>query len=182
MSLQRLYLPVDLVVKIYHVPAFTASAPFWPLSLCSGWVGGIASITWDPTKTTISSSRLVISATARNDPMDMWASFNKTSLRRFLWGEGAKGEQSDVFDVSIINGTNLLEVYACKLYPWLGVASIDVKAYVEITYTGDPPQGKSWWETMWEWIEANWPWLAIGAGVLIIGGVAYTYIAHPEAR
>jgi len=30
------------------------------------------------------------------------------------------------------------------------------------------------------WIEENWPWIAIGAGVLIIGGVAYSYLASPR--
>ena len=178
--MQRLYIPVGLAIKSYPIPAITAKTSYWPLPLCSGWIGSFVPITWDENKTMISSSRLVISATAKQDPMDMWVKFNGTKLRRFLWEEGAKGKQSDVIDVSIINGSNLLEVYACKMYPWLGVASIDVKAHIEITYTGEDPQSKTWWESLREWLEANWPYLAIGAGMLIIGGVTYSYLARPR--
>lgn len=180
--MQRMYLPVGFSVKPYPIPAFTASTPFMPVpTVCSGWIGRVVPITWDPTKTTISSSRLVIEAHAKNDPMDMWVRFNKTDLRRFFWGEGTKGTtQSDVIDVSIINGSNLLEVFACKMYPWIGVASIDIKAYIEITFEGETPE-RPWWEVFWLWLETNWPWIAIGAGLVIVGGAAYIYIARPKS-
>ena len=181
MSLQRLYIPVGISVKPYQIPAFTASTPFMPVpTVCSGWIGKPVSITWDPVNTTISSSRLVIKAHAKNDPMDMWVRFNKADLKRFFWGEGTKcTEQSDVIDVSIINGTNLLEVYACKMLPWIGVASIDIKAYIEVTFEGEIPQ-RPWWEVFQEWLGANWSWIAIATGLVIIGGVTYMYLARPR--
>jgi len=179
MSLQRVYLPVGINVKTYPISKFKAVIPL--LGGCSGWIGKPVSITWDPTKTTVSSSRLVVKATPNADPVALDVRFNGIDVKSFFWGEGTKGtEQSGIMDVSIINGTNILEVKLCKHTYWIGVVSVDVEAYVEITFEGDIPQ-RSWWEVLQEWLVANWPLVAIATGLFIIGGVTYIYVARPKS-
>ncbi|MBA7688207.1 hypothetical protein ES703_96686 [subsurface metagenome] len=92
---------------------------------------------------------------------------------------GIRGEQSDVVDVSIINGTNLLEAKTCKHLAWVGVVDVDVNAYVEITFEGEIPE-RPWWELFWLWLEANWPYLAIATGLVIVGASVYMYVAKPK--
>lgn len=176
---QRLYLPVGLSAKPYPIPRFTVKIPM--LAVCSGWIGKPVTITWDPVKTTVSSSRLVIRAISNADPVRVNVNFNGAPVKEFFWGEGTKGtELSDVIDVPIINGTNELGVRACKNYPWVGVVGVDVNVYVEVTFEGETPQ-RPWGEVLWEWLTINWPWLAIGAGLVIIGGVTYVYLARPRS-
>jgi len=179
MSLQKLYLPVGLSVKPYPIPRFTATIPY--LGWCSTWIGRPISITWDPTKTTISSSRLVIKAKPNADPVAMDINFNGILVKSFFWGEGTKGEQSDVVDVSIINGTNMFEAKACKHLFWVGVVGVEVDAYLEIMFEGETPE-RPWWEVFQDWMATNWPYLAIATGLVIIGGVTYTFIARPGGR
>ena len=136
MSLQRLYLPVGFSAKPYPIPRFIVKIPM--LAICSGWIGKPVSITWDPMKTMVSSSRLVIRAVSNADPVRLHVNFNGASVKDFFWGEGTKGtEQSDVIDIPITNGTNELDVRACKHYPWVGVVGVDVDAYVEVTFEGE---------------------------------------------
>jgi len=177
MSLQRLYIPVGLSVKPYPIPKFTATIPWY--ASCSSWIGRPVTITWDTAKTTVISSRLVVSATPDKDPVAMDVKFNNVLVKSFFWGEGAKGEQSDVVDISIINGSNLLEVKTCKHLAWVGVVGVAVDAYVEVTFEGETPE-RPWWEVFWQWIETNWPYLAIATGLVIIGGVTYMYVARPR--
>jgi len=179
MSLQRLYLPVGFSVKPYPVPRFTATIPL--LGFCSSWIGRPVTITWDSAKTTVTSSRLVIKVTPNADPVALDVKFNNVLVKSFFWAEGTKGEQSDVVDVSIINGTNLFEVKTCKHIGWIGLVGVDVDAYVEVTFEGETPE-RPWWEFFQEWLAANWMWLAIGTGLVIIGGVTYMYIARPRGR
>lgn len=179
MSLQRVYLPVGINVKTYPISKFKVVIPL--LGGCSAWIGRPVSIIWDPTKTTVSSSRLVVKTKPNADPVALDVKFNGIVVKSFFWGEGTKGtEQSGIMDVSIINGTNLLEAKACKHLYWIGVVSVDVEAYVEITFEGDIPQ-RPWWEVLQEWLVANWPWVAIATGLFIIGGVTYLYVARPKS-
>ncbi len=180
MSLQMRALPVGLGVKPYPIPPFTV--PIALGGLCSVWIGKTVTITWDPAKTTVSSARLIIKAHALNDPIDFKVNFNGVEVRHFYWGEGTKcTEQSDVIDVPIINGTNKLEARACKSYYWPWMAHVDVvEAYIEVTFEGEEPE-KNWWEYFWQWWEANWPWIAIGTGLVIVGGAAYMYLARPKS-
>ena len=169
---------VALVVKSYPIPPFTATIPL--LGGCSGWIGKSKLITWDPLKTTVTSSRLVIKAHAKNDPIDFNVKFNGIDVKSFFWGEGTRcTEQTDIIDVQIVNGANLLEVDACKHIPWIGVASVDVDAYIEVNFEGEVPE-EDWWEYFWQWLETNWPWLAIGTGLVIIGASVYMYVARPR--
>lgn len=181
MSMQRLYLPVGFDAKPYPIPPFQLVIPW--LGTCSERVNKPVTITWDPLKTTVVKSSLVIKARTSEDPVGLRIYFNDAQVREFIWWEGTKGEEkSDVINVSIINGANTVGAHACRQYvpfPWVGVVSVDVDAYVEVTFTGEVPQ-RPWEEVIWEWIVANWPWIAIGAGVLIIGGVAYNYLASPR--
>lgn len=171
--------PVGLSVKPYPITRFTVTIPL--LGLCSGWIGRPVSITWDPTKTTVTGSRLTVKATPNADPVAMDVEFNNVLVKSFFWGEGAKGEQSDVIDVPIINGTNLFEAKACKHIGWIGVVGVDVDAYIEVTFEGELPQ-RPWGEVAWEWLETNWPYIALATGLLIIGGGTYIYIATPGGR
>ncbi len=176
--MQRMYLPVGFSSETYPIPRFTVRIPL--LSMCSNWIGKPVSITWDPMKTTVSSSRLVIKAISDADPVIMNVKFNGTKVKEFSWGEGTKGtEQSDVIEVQVTNGTNELEVNACKNYPWIGVVGVNVEAYVEITFEGETPQ-RPWWEVFQEWLLAYWPWIALATGLIIIGGVTYMYVARPR--
>ena len=178
MSLQRLYLPVGLSVKQYHIPNFKAIIPL--LGSCSAWTGKPISITWDPTKTTVSSSKLVIKAKPNADPVALDIKFNDILAKSFFWGEGTKGtEQSDIIDVSLINGTNIFQAKTCKHLYWIGVVGVDIEAYVEVTFEGETPQ-RPWWEVLQDWLVVNWPWIAIGTGLAIIGGVTYMYLARPR--
>jgi len=178
MSLQRLYIPVGFSAKAYPIPSFTAIIPM--LSGCSGWIGKSKIITWDPLKTTVASSRLVITAHAKNDPIDFNVKFNGLDLRSFFWGEGTKcTEQSDIIDVQIVNGSNLLEVDACKHLPWIGVASVDVEAYIEVVFEGEIPE-TSWWEYLQQWLNTNWPMMALGLGSVMLGTVTLVYLARPD--
>jgi len=172
-------LPVGLSVKPYPVPRFTVTIPL--LGFCSGWVGRPVSITWDPMKTTVTASRLMIKVKPSADPVAMDIKFNDTIVKSFWWGEGAKGEQSDLVDVPVINGTNLFEAKGCKHIGWIGIVDFDVDAYLEVTFEGETPQ-RPWGEVVWEWLETNWPYLAIATGVVIIGGVTYSYITRPGGR
>jgi len=174
-----LELPVGLSIKSYPTPRFTATIPWY--ASCSSWIGRPITITWDTAKTTVTSSRLVVSATPNKDPVAMDVKFNGTLVKSFFWGEGAKGEQSDVVDVSIINGSNLFEVKTCKHLAWVGVVGVDVDAYVEVTFEGETPQ-RPWWEVLQEWLAANWPYIAIATGLVIIGGVAYPYVARSGGK
>jgi len=181
MSMQRLYLPVGFSVTPYPVPPFKLVIPW--LGTCSDRVNKPVTITWDPLKTTVVSSSLVIKARTSEDPVGLMVYFNDAELRQFIWGEGAQDEEkSDVINVSIINGLNTVGAHACKQYlpfPWAGVVNVDVETYLEVTFTGETPQ-RPWGELVWEWLMENWPWIAIGTGVLIIGGVTYSYIARPR--
>ena len=181
MSMQRLYLPVGFSAKPYPIPPFKLVIPW--LGTCSDRVNKPVTITWDPLKTTVVSSNLVIKARTSEDPVGLKIYFNDVEVRTFIWWEDTKDEEkADVIGISIINGGNTVGAYACRQYvpfPWVGVVSVDVDAYVEVTFTGETPQ-RPWGEVVWEWIEENWPWIAIGAGVLIIGGVAYSYLASPR--
>jgi len=180
-STQKLYLPVGFDAKPYPIPPFQLVIPW--LGTCSERVNKPVTITWDPLKTTVVSSNLVIRARTSEDPVGLKIYFNGAEVRQFIWGEGAKGEEkSDVIGVSIINGANTVGAYACRQYmplPWIGVVSVDVDTYVEVTFTGETPQ-RPWGEVVWEWLMANWPWLTIGAGVLIISGVVYNYVESPK--
>ena len=171
--------PVELSVKPYPITRFTLKIPYF--ASCSSWVGRPISITWDPTKTTVTDSKLIIKATPNADPVAMDIKFNDILVKSFFWGEGAKGEQSDVIDVPVINGTNLLEAKSCKHIGWIGVVGVDVDAYIEVTFEGEIPK-RPWGETAWEWLETNWPYLAITTGLIIIGGVTYSYIATPGGK
>jgi len=176
---QAISSPVGLSAKPYPIPRLTVTIPL--LGFCSGWIGRPVTITWDPVNTTVTGSRLVIKATPNADPVAMDAKFNDILVKSFFWGEGAKGEQSDIVDVSINNGSNLFEAKACKHIGWIGVVGVDVEAYVEVTFEGDIPQ-RPWWEVFQEWMAANWPYLAIGTGLVIMGGATYMYIATPGGR
>jgi len=177
--LQRLYLPVGLSAKPYPIPRFTVKIPL--LASCSAWIGKPVSITWDPTKTTISSSRMVIRAKSDADPVAADFKFNNALTTSFFWGEGTKGtEQTDIVNVSIINGTNLFEGKACKHLYWIGVVGVEVDAYLEIVFEGETPE-RPWWEVFMEWFETNWQWIALGAGLVTIGGVTYLYVASPRS-
>jgi len=179
MQYQVISSPVGFFVKPYPIPRFSVKIPL--LGICSGWIGRPISVTWDPMKTTVSGSRLIIKATPSADPVAMDVNFNDTLVKSFWWGEGAKGEQSEVVDVSVINGTNLFEAKACKHIGWVGTVDIDIDAYLEVTFEGEIPQ-RPWGETAWEWLETNWPYLAITTGLIIIGGVTYSYIATPGGK
>jgi len=172
-------IPADLSVKPYPIPRFTVTIPL--LGACSDWVGRPVTITWDQTKTTVTSSRLVIRATPNKDPVAMDVKFNDVLVKSFFWGEGAKGEQSDIVDVSIINGANLFEAKACKHIGWVGVVGVDVDAYVEVNFEGEIPQ-RPWWEVFQEWLSVNWPYIAIATGLVIVGGSAYVYLARPGGK
>jgi len=128
------------------------------------------------------SSSLVIRARTSEDPVSLEIYFNDVEVRQFIWGEGAKGEEkTDVIDVSIINGVNTVGAHACKQFvpfPWVGTVNVSVEAYIEVTFTGEIPH-RPWGEVAWEWFMENWPWIAIGTGILIIGGSTYIYLAKP---
>lgn len=178
MSLQTLYIPVGFTAKPYPIPPFTAIIPL--LGGYSGWIGRTKIITWDPLKTTVSSAHLVIKAHAKNDPIDFQVKFNGVNVRSFFWGEGTRcTEQSDIIDVSIVNGSNLLEVNAYKRYFWPGVASVDVEAYIEVVFEGEIPE-TSWWEYLQQWLDTNWPLMALGFGGAMLGGVTLVYLARPD--
>lgn len=174
-----MYIPVGFSIKPYYISSLTATIPL--LASCSSWTGRPVTITWDPVKTTVVGSRLVMRATPSADPVYMDVKFNDAPVKRFFWGEGAKGEQSDVVAVSIINGTNLLEAMACKNVGWIGVVDVKVDAYVEVTFEGETPE-RPWWEVLQEWFVANWPYIAIATGLVIIGGSYYLYVARPKGR
>lgn len=178
MSLQRLYGPVGFATKNYPVPSFAISIPL--LSICSGTMARPVTITWDPVKTSVISSRFVIKAHAKADPTNVYVNFNDVRIKTFFWGEGTRcTEQSDVIDVPINNGSNKVEVSACKNFPWLGVVGVDVDVYIEVSFEGETPD-QPWWEILQEWVAANWLWLAVGT--VIIGGASYWYIARPRGR
>jgi len=166
----------DLFVKPYPIPRLTVTIPL--IGWCSGWVGRPVTITWDSAKTTVTSSRLVVKVTPNKDPVALDVNFNNVLVKSFFWGEGTKGEQSDVVDVSIINGTNIFEAKGCKHLYWVGMVGFDVDAYVEVTFEGEIPE-RPWWEVFQEWLSVNWPYLAIGTGLVIMGGSAYMYLARP---
>ena len=170
---------VGLFVNTYPIPGFTLIIP-WPSS-CSPHMEKTVTITWDPLKTTVTSARLVISATPNKDPVALVAKFNNSKVKEFFWGEGTKGEQTAVVDVSIINGSNTFSAQTCKHLPWVGIVNVNVSAHVEVTFEGETPQ-KPWGEVVWEWLETNWPYLAIATGLVIIGGVTYLYIARPRGK
>lgn len=174
---QKLYLPLGLAVEDYHIPTFTAKIPWlWPA--CSGWIGKPVTIPWDETKTTVTSASLVLTRIhSDGDPVDVWVRFNGEQVRYFLWGEGTKcTDQSDVIEVPLLNGLNLLEVYACKQYHWPAVVTVSVSAYVEVTYEGEAPK-RPWWEFFWGWLEENWHWVALGLVGVTVGGVILSYTA-----
>jgi hypothetical protein len=183
MSIQKLYLPVGYSAKPYPVPTFKLVIPW--LGTCSERVNKPVTITWDSSKTTIESSSLVINATTSEDPVGLRIYFNDEEVRQFIWSEGDKGEvKSDIIDVPIVNGVNKVGAYSCRQYmpfPWIGVVNVNVDTYVLVTFTGETPQ-RPWDEVVWEWIMANWPWVTVGAGALIIGGVAYSYLESPKSR
>lgn len=178
MSLQRLYSPLGFATRNYPVTRFDIKIPL--LSTCSATMVKPVTITWDPLKTSVISSRLVIKAHANADPTDVYIKFNGVEIKTFFWGEGTRcTEQSDVIDVPILNGSNKVEVRTCKHYPWLGVVSVYVDAYVAVSFEGETPD-QPWWEIIQEWITVNWPWIAVGA--VILGGATYWYIARPRGR
>ena len=177
--MQRLYIPVGFSTKPYPIPRFTATIPL--IGFCSAWIGRPVTITWDPTKTTVTSSRLIVKVTPSADPVAMDIKFNNILVKSFFWSEGTKGEQSDVVDVQILNGTNIFEAKGCKHIGWIGMVGFNVDAYVEVIFEGEIPQ-RPWGEIVWEWLETNWPYLAIATGLVIIGGITYTYIARPGGK
>ena len=172
-------IPADLSVKPYPIPSFTLIIP-WPSS-CSSTMQKPVTITWDPVKTSVSSARLVISATPNKDPVALVAKFNGSIVKEFFWGEGTKGEQTAVVDVPIINGSNTFSARTCKHLPWVGIVNVNVSAHVEVTFEGETPQ-RPWWEIFQEWLSVNWPYIAIGTGLVIIGGSAYVYLARPGGK
>ena len=181
MSMQRLYLPAGFSAKPYPIPSFKLVIPW--IGPCSDRVNKPVTITWDPTKTSVERASLIVKARTSEDPVGLKIYFNDNEVREFIWWEGTKGEEkSDVIDVPITNGTNTVGVYACKQYvpfPWVGIVNVNVDTYIEVTFAGETPH-RPWDEVVWEWFEANWPWVAIGGGALIIGGVAYNYLATPR--
>jgi len=176
---QAISSPVGLSVKTYPIPRVTVTIPL--LGFCSGWIGRPVSITWDPEKTTVTGSKLVIKATPNADPVAMDVEFNDILVKSFFWGEGAKGEQSDVVDVPIINGTNLFEAKGCKHIGWIGIVGFNVDAYLEVTFEGETPE-RPWWEVIQEWLADNWSYLAIATGLVVIGGSVYMYVARPGGK
>ena len=167
---------VGLEVTAYPIPTFTAKIPWSPIRLCSGWIGKSTPVKWDEARTTITSARLVLTRVHSNgDPVDVWVRFNGAEVRRFSWGEGTKcTDRSDIIDVPLLNGPNLLEVEACKLYPWFGVVNVSVSAYIEVTFEGEAPESP-WW--FWDWLAANWHWVALGLVGVTVAGVIISYTA-----
>jgi len=163
---------VRLVSRTYSIPTFTVPIGFW--SECSGWLKKLMTITWDEVKTRVTGARLIITRIhSDRDPVDVRVRWNGADVKRFFWAEGTKcTPQSDVVDVTLLNGLNYLEVRACKHYYWPGRVNVTFSGYVEVFYEGEAPERPSW-EAAWEWLEANWPWLVLGAGAVIIGGAAY---------
>ncbi len=179
MSLQRLYLPVGFSAKPYPIPRFTLKIPL--LAKCSSWIGKPVTITWDPTQTTVSSSRLVVKATSNADPVALDVKFNGIVVKSFFWGEGTKGtEQSAVVDIPVNNGANEFEAKTCKNLIWIGVVGVDIEAYIEVIFEGETPD-RPWWEVFQEWLTTNWPWIALGTGLVIVGGATYMYVARTRS-
>jgi len=180
MSLQKLYSPLGLATKNYPVTRFDVKIAL--LSACSATIVKPVTITWDPLKTSVTSAQLVMKAHSNADPTDVYIKFNGVEIKIFQWGEGTRcTEQSDIIEVPIINGANKIEVRTCKRYPWIGVVSVYVDAVVTVNFEGETPT-QPWWELIQEWIEANWQWIAVGTGLIIIGGVSYMYIARPRGK
>ena len=168
-----------LASQNYPIPTFVAKTPWSPIpTMCSGWIGKTVTIPWDEAETTITGARLVLTRIhSDRDPVDAFVRFNGEDLRRFTWGEGTKcTDQADIFEVPLLNGVNLLEVEACKQWPWPGVVNVSVSAYVEATFEGPAP-GRVWWEYFWQWLEANWHWVALGLVGVTVGGVIISYTA-----
>lgn len=176
MAARALYLPRGLEARAYPIPTFTVPIGMW--SECSGWIGKPVTIKWDEAKTTVTGARLVITRVhSDRDPVDLRVNFNGAEVRHFFWGEGTKcTAQSDVVDVTLVNGINQLEARACKHYYWLGTVSTSVSAYVEVTFEGEPPE-RPWWEPIGEWLEANWHWVVLGLVGAAAGSVVISYAA-----
>jgi len=148
--------------------SFNVSAPIGIVQECSGWNKAMVEVTWDTTKTTVTGMRLVIlRAYSDRDPIDLKVRLNGTEVFHFFWGEGTKGTvKSDVRDVTINNGSNTIEVRACKHYYWPGNVHTDVAGYLEVTYEGEAPVGRG---SVILALKKYWWALLIPAG--IIGGV-----------
>jgi hypothetical protein len=140
---------------------------------CSGVKSVAVTLNWDPTKTTVKSGRLVMIMVSNHGEVWFDAGFNKVLLPEIIWLEGEHEVQKTwINDVTPINGTNLIEVWACKNVIWYpeDVGVTIQQAYLEVTFEGEPPTGL-WWEVIWNWFAVNWPYVAI-AGVVVVGGVA----------
>lgn len=172
--MMRLVYPSQAVVKKYSIPIPRFRIGYW--DLCSSRQPGIATITWDTSKTTVTGAVLVLTAVSDHGAVLLDGAFNEVAIPTLTWEDGEEGQiRTFTKAVDLRNGTNLLEVWACKipwlgLVRWLGEAYLNIlDSYIEVTFEGEEPT-RPWYEILSEWFMANWPYVAL-AGAVVVGGV-----------
>lgn len=131
-------------------------------------------VTWDSAKTTMTSAKLRITATAGGSSyLDI--SVNNKNVVSFTWSpfEGGVLKSTTSGDISslLTSGDNLFIAnhYKAPASPLETTATISVTLVIE--FEGTPPVTgeKPEWQ---QWLEKNWTYVAIGAGVVVLGGAA----------
>jgi hypothetical protein len=131
-------------------------------------------VAWDSSKTTMTSAKLRLVATAGGSS-NLDISVNNRIVAPLEWSPLEAGVQKDMEsgDISsfLTNGDNLFIAnhYKDPGSPLETSATFSVTLVIE--FEGTPPDTgeKPEWQI---WLETNWPLVAIGAGVVVLGGVA----------
>ena len=162
------------VVKRYSLPIPKFRIGYW--DLCCSRQAGIATITWDTAKTTVTGATFVLSVLCDHGAVVLDGALNGEAIPTQTWADGEEGQvRTCTKSFDIRNGTNLVEIWACKipwlgLVRWLGEAYLTVlDCYIEVTFEGEAPS-RPWNELIGEWFSANWLSLAVASAVLV-GGV-----------
>jgi hypothetical protein len=142
---------------------------WWPVSDSKHIV-----VSWDPAKTTMVSAKLRVDAIAVGIS-HLEIKVNDTRAIHLFWNvleQGAK-KMATSEDISslLLNGDNLFFANLWKNTGTILEASVTFTATLVIEFEGTAPATgeKPEWQI---WLETNWPLVAIGAGVVVLGGVA----------
>jgi len=92
------------------------------------------------------------------------------------------------FDLGLdkIRTTNTLTVMMSQGPLGYNVCSFDCPTVLGFsTEPAEPPSGEDWWDGVMEWLKIYGPWVALGAGVIIVGGVLLSrkpvyIVKHPH--
>lgn len=175
---------MSVICLSYLVALAENSEPIWINNMINmGIFDGIKSltsnksVTWDRTKTSIESARVVVSAYSET-------SFGSAQMIIYMNGQEVLVKFWDFNEphIETVDVTGLLQnglnvfVVTYEKNPIITLeAHLTITATLEFTFTGeDQDAGDDWWANVADWIKNN-PLVIAGIGMGVVGGIILAY-------